>query len=39
VPQSARDVFALLAASGWIDADLAERLTRMAGYRNVAVLD
>jgi uncharacterized protein YutE (UPF0331/DUF86 family) len=39
VPQSARDVFALLARAGKIDAALAEVLQRMAGYRNVAVHD
>ena len=37
IPQSARDVFALLAASGWIESDLAEALKRMVGYRNIAV--
>ena len=26
VPQSARDVFALMAAAGWIDSDMAGRL-------------
>ena len=39
VPQSARDVFALLAQGGWIDATLAERLKRMVGFRNIAVHD
>ena len=37
VPQSARDVFTLLAAGGWIDAPLAEGLKRMVGFRNIAV--
>lgn len=37
IPQSARDVFALLAAGGWIDSALAEALKRMVGYRNIAV--
>ncbi|WP_159974114.1 DUF86 domain-containing protein [Pseudomonas sp. 8Z] len=37
IPQSARDVFALLAAGGWIDHGLAEALKRMVGYRNIAV--
>ncbi|XLX41213.1 type VII toxin-antitoxin system HepT family RNase toxin [Ectopseudomonas mendocina] len=37
VPQSARDVFALLADGGWIERDLAEALKRMVGYRNIAV--
>lgn len=37
VPQSARDVFTLLAAGGWIDAPLADALKRMVGFRNIAV--
>ena len=39
VPQSARDVFTLLAQGGWIDADLADPLKRMVGFRNIAVHD
>lgn len=39
LPQSARDVFALLARSGHLDPDLADRLQRMVGYRNIAVHD
>jgi uncharacterized protein YutE (UPF0331/DUF86 family) len=39
VPQSARDVFELLAQGGWIDATLAEPLKRMVGFRNIAVHD
>jgi uncharacterized protein YutE (UPF0331/DUF86 family) len=39
LPQSARDVFALLAKGGWIDAPLAERLQRMVGFRNIAIHD
>ena len=39
VPQSARDVFALLAAGGRIDAALADGLKRMVGFRNIAVHD
>ena len=39
VPQSARDVFGLLAQGGWIDAPLAEGLKRMVGFRNIAVHD
>ena len=35
--QSARDVFALMAGGGWIDAALAGRLAKMSGYRNIAV--
>lgn len=39
VPQSARDVFALLAQANWIDAPLADSLKRMVGFRNIAVHD
>lgn len=39
VPQSARDVFDLLARGDWIDADLAEALKRMVAFRNIAVHD
>lgn len=39
VPQSARDVFALLAQGGWIDAVLADKLKRMVGFRNIALHD
>lgn len=39
VPQSARDVFALLAQGGWIDVTLADSLKRMVGFRNIAVHD
>lgn len=39
VPQSARDVFALLAQAGLIDPDLADVLKRMVGFRNIAVHD
>jgi uncharacterized protein YutE (UPF0331/DUF86 family) len=38
-PQSARDVFSLLAAAGRIDAGLAARLQKMIGFRNIAVHD
>jgi uncharacterized protein YutE (UPF0331/DUF86 family) len=37
VPQSARDVFDLLARAGWMNQDLAEGLKRMVGFRNIAV--
>ena len=37
IPQSARDVFALLAQASWIDAALADKLKRMVGFRNIAV--
>lgn len=39
VPQSARDVFELMARGGWIDAPLAEALKRMVAFRNIAVHD
>ncbi|ANB02691.1 DUF86 domain-containing protein [Ectothiorhodospira sp. BSL-9] len=38
-PQSARDVFTLLHRGGWIEADLADVLKRMVGFRNIAVHD
>ena len=37
VPQSARDVFELLAKSEWIESSLAESLKRMIGFRNIAI--
>ena len=39
VPQSARDVFALLARAGAIETGLAEEPQRMVGFRNIAVHD
>jgi uncharacterized protein YutE (UPF0331/DUF86 family) len=39
VPQSARDVFTLLAQAGRIEPPLAEGLQRMVGFRNIAVHD
>ena len=39
VPQSARDVFNLLAQGDWLDVELAEALKRMVGFRNIAVHD
>lgn len=39
VPQSARDVFALLAQAGWVTPALADGLKRMIGFRNIAVHD
>ena len=38
IPQSARDVFALLHAGGWIDLALAVNLQKMVGFRNIAVV-
>jgi uncharacterized protein YutE (UPF0331/DUF86 family) len=37
LPQSARDVFDLLAQAGWITASLADALKKMVGFRNIAV--
>jgi len=39
VPQSARDVFVLLAEAGWIEMGLADSLKAMVGFRNIAVHD
>ena len=39
LPQSARDVFELLARAGRIEAPLAAALQRMVGFRNIAVHD
>ena len=39
VPQSARDVFTLLATAKLIDAELATSLQKMVGFRNIAVHD
>ena len=36
-PQCAGDVFALPAQGGWIEVELAEKLKRMVGFRNIAV--
>ncbi len=37
IPQSSRDVFALLAQAGCIDENLADAMKRMVGFRNIAV--
>ena len=39
VPQSARDVFELLAQHQWIEPTLADNLKRMVAFRNIAVHD
>jgi uncharacterized protein YutE (UPF0331/DUF86 family) len=39
VPQETREAFALLAGAGLIDDDLAGRLQKMVGFRNIAVHD
>jgi uncharacterized protein YutE (UPF0331/DUF86 family) len=36
-PQTNRQLFDLLARAGWLDGALADRLSRMAGFRNVLV--
>lgn len=37
VPQDSRDAFRLLTEAGALPADLAERMQKMVGFRNVAV--
>ena len=37
IPQSSRDVFALLATAGYLPAELAENMKKMVGFRNIAV--
>ncbi|WP_332846400.1 type VII toxin-antitoxin system HepT family RNase toxin [Pseudomonas lactucae] len=37
IPQSARDVFELLAQNGWVSASLLTNLKNMVGFRNIAV--
>ena len=39
MPQSARDVFALLAQGGWAEATRADGLKRMVGFRSITVHD
>lgn len=39
LPQSSRHVFDLLVQGSWITADLADRLKKMVGFRNIAVHD
>lgn len=39
LPQESRDAFALLQTAGILHADLASRMQRMVGFRNVAVHD
>ena len=36
-PRTNRELFALLARAGWIDAELAAKLGDMAGFRNILV--
>lgn len=37
IPADSRDSFQLLGREGMLDAELAERLSRMVGFRNLAV--
>ena len=37
LPQESRDAFALLEKAGLLPAELANRLQRMVGFRNVAI--
>ena len=39
LPQSARDVFDMLSAAGWVELALADAMKRMLGFRNIAVHD
>lgn len=36
LPQSSRDVFALLATARWLEPELAESMKHMVGFRNIA---
>jgi len=37
MPQSSRDVFALLANAQWLEPAVADHMKRMVGFRNIAV--
>lgn len=39
IPQSARDVFDLMAQNHWLEHTLADKLKRMVAFRNIAVHD
>jgi uncharacterized protein YutE (UPF0331/DUF86 family) len=39
VPQDSRDAFSLLQTAGILPANLAQRMQRMVGFRNVAIHD
>lgn len=39
IPQESREAFDLLEGSGLLDKELAQRMKRMVGFRNVAVHD
>jgi uncharacterized protein YutE (UPF0331/DUF86 family) len=37
LPQSSRDVFALLVSADWLEPELAQAMKHMVGFRNIAV--
>ena len=37
LPQSSRDVFALLVSAHWLEPELAQAMKHMVGFRNIAV--
>ena len=37
LPQSSRDVFALLATAHWLEPELADSMKHLVGFRNIAV--
>ncbi|CAM5225650.1 hypothetical protein ALON55S_07110 [Alishewanella longhuensis] len=37
IPQSSRDVFTLLATADFLPTELAEKIKKMVGFRNIAV--
>jgi len=37
LPQSSRDVFALLVGADWLEPELAQAMKHMVGFRNIAV--
>lgn len=39
IPQESREAFELLEKAGLLDSDLAQRMKKMVGFRNVAVHD
>ena len=39
IPQETREAFDLLVRAGLLEADLAERMKKMVGFRNIAVHD
>ncbi len=39
IPQESRDAFELLEKAGLLEGAIAQRMTRMVGFRNIAVHD